>query len=282
MISAGDHSEHVLNKALLLLAPAITIVVASEFIVVGLLPLVSQDLRLPLAKAAELAGWWAFSAAVAGPFVTLLANRMAPRVTLIATLLLFALGNAVVALTADFNTMLVARVLQGAVLPAFVSVGASVVTRLAPPSEQGKKLARANIGFVLGVILALPASVALAQVGNWRLPFILLSVASLPMAMLVALFFPRLAEDRKIAIGGQLGLLQQPISSRISASPFCSSRQCLLPIPISVHGWNSRLASPLGTLRLCFSCMVRPALPATLSQDGLRMVRQSAQPLLPW
>ncbi|MBX5153963.1 MFS transporter [Rhizobium sp. NLR10a] len=61
-------------------APAITIVVASEFIVVGLLPLVSQDLRIPLAKEGELAGWWAFSAAVAGPFVTLLASWMAPRV----------------------------------------------------------------------------------------------------------------------------------------------------------------------------------------------------------
>ncbi|MBX5041210.1 MFS transporter [Rhizobium lentis] len=211
MISAGDRPEHLLNRALLLLAPAITIVVASEFIVVGLLPLVSQDLRIPLAKAGELAGWWAFSAAVAGPFVTLLASRMAPRVTLIATLLLFTLGNAVVAFTYDFNIMLAARAVQGAMLPAFVSVGASVVTRLAHPSEQGKKLARANIGFVLGVILALPASVVLAQGGAWRLPFIVLAVASLPMALLVALFFPRLTENKTAGIGGQLGLLRQPL-----------------------------------------------------------------------
>jgi len=65
--AAGDRPEQTLNKALWLMAPTTTIVVAAEFIVVGLLPLVAQDLRIPLAQAGALAGWFAFSAAVAGP-----------------------------------------------------------------------------------------------------------------------------------------------------------------------------------------------------------------------
>ena len=67
MTAAGDRPEQALNKALWLMAPTTTIVVAAEFIVVGLLPLVAQDLRIPLAQAGALAGWFAFSAAVAGP-----------------------------------------------------------------------------------------------------------------------------------------------------------------------------------------------------------------------
>ena len=107
--------------------------------------------------------------------------------------------------------MLLARVLQGAALPVFISVGASVVTRLAPASEHGKGLARANIGFVLGVLLALPTGVALAQGGDWRLPFFVLAAASLLIAALIACLFPAVPEERPASIGDQLGLLRQPL-----------------------------------------------------------------------
>lgn len=211
MRPAGDRPDTALNTALWLLAAAITVVAAAEFIVVGLLPLVARDLRIPLAQAGALASWFAFSAAVAGPFVTLLASRLSPRFILIGTLLLFAVGNAAVAFASDFGVMLMARAIQGAALPAFISVGASVVTRLAPPSDQGKGLARANIGFVLGVLLALPAGVALAQGGHWRMPFLVLAAASLPLAALVARLFPTIPRGGAAGLGDQIGLLRQPV-----------------------------------------------------------------------
>ncbi|WP_186210260.1 MFS transporter [Burkholderia gladioli] len=210
MTISGFHSEKVLGRALNLLAPTVTIVVAAEFIIVGLLPLIAHELHIPLAQAGGLAGWFAFSAAVAGPFVTLVATRLSPRIVLTATLLLFAAGNALMAVAAGFAPMLLARVLQGAALPAFVSVGASVVTQLAPPSTHGRGLARANIGFVLGVLLALPAGVALAQGGNWRVPFVVLAVASLAMVPVVALLFPNIPKGGLAGIGGQLRLLRRP------------------------------------------------------------------------
>lgn len=64
---------------------------------------------------------------------------------------------------------------------------------------------------MLGVLLALPAGVALAQVGNWRLPFIILSIASLLLAPLLALLFPKLPAAKPAGLVGQLGLLRQPL-----------------------------------------------------------------------
>lgn len=211
MTADSASRKTVLNRLLLLLAPAITIVVASEFIVVGLLPLISQDMQLPLAKAGELAGWWAFSAAVAGPVITLATSRWSPRSMLMAMLALFAIGNAAIAVSTSFPVMLAARIVQGAMLPAFVSVGAAAVTALASPAERGKGLARANIGFVVGVLLALPAGVALAQGGNWRLSFLVLAVATLPMAALIARFFPALPRHEAIAVSSQISLLRRPL-----------------------------------------------------------------------
>ncbi|TWB58750.1 MFS transporter [Bradyrhizobium sacchari] len=210
MTPTSDRPEETLSRALLLLAPTVTVVVAAEFIVVGLLPLVARDLNIPLVRAGELAGWFAFSAAVAGPFVTLMARHLMPRFILTATLLLYGACNTLVAIGSDVNQMLIARIMQGAALPAFISVGASLVTALAPAAERGNALARANLGFVLGVLLALPAGIALAQGGNWRLPFLVLAAISLLLAPLVALRFPRIPATSSGGIGGQLRLLRQP------------------------------------------------------------------------
>lgn len=202
--------DAVLRHALWLLAPAITLVVASEFVVVGLLPLVAGELGVSLAEAGRLTGLFAVSAAVAGPGLTLLASRWPPRHVMAATLLLFALGNAVMAWASDFSLLLMARIAQGAVLPAFISVGAAVVTALAPPERRGRALANANLGFVLGVLLALPAGAALAQWGSWRLPFMLLTVGSLVAAVVIGRSFPVGRPADAPCVAEQLALLRRP------------------------------------------------------------------------
>lgn len=203
--------EAVLRQVLWLLAPAITLVVASEFVVVGLLPLVAAELGISLAEAGRLTGLFALSAAVLGPGLALLASRWPPRHVMAATLLLFALGNAVMAWVSDFTVLLMARIAQGAMLPAFISVGAAVVTALASPGRRGRALANANIGFVLGVLLALPVGAALAQWGSWRSPFMLLTAGSLAVATVIWRGFPvgRCAGAPRVA--EQLVLLRRPV-----------------------------------------------------------------------
>lgn len=208
MTPAGNRPDAALQRVLWLLAPAIALVVGSEFIVVGLLHRMAADLDLPLATAGQLTALFALAAAVAGPFVTLGAGRYAPRRVLIAGLVLFAIGNAVLAATSSFALMLLARIAQGAVLPAFISVGAAEVARLAPPDARGRALARANLGFVLGVLIALPAGIALAEGMNWRLPFIVLAVAPVLMAVAIAGLFPRADAHVAPAAANQLGLLR--------------------------------------------------------------------------
>lgn len=208
MTPAGNRPDAALQRVLWLLAPAIALVVGSEFIVVGLLHRMAADLDLPLATAGQLTALFALAAAVAGPFVTLGAGRYAPRRVLIAGLVLFAIGNAVLAATSSFALMLLARIAQGAVLPAFISVGAAEVARLAPPDARGRALARANLGFVLGVLIALPAGIALAEGMNWRLPFIVLAVAPVLMAVAIAGSFPRADAHVAPAAANQLGLLR--------------------------------------------------------------------------
>ncbi|WP_395308675.1 MFS transporter [Mycobacterium sp. AMU20-3851] len=191
MTRVGADADRDLRRVLLLLAPAIMLVVATEFIVVGLLPPIAADFTLPLSAAGQLTAVFAIAAAVAGPFVTLAVSRVPAPTLLTAVLVLFGMGNGVIAVAADFTLVLVMRAIQGAFLPALIGVGTAEVLRHTPAGTRGRALARANLGFVLGVLIALPAGIALAQGGQWRLSFVVLAVVSLPVAAAVAILFPR-------------------------------------------------------------------------------------------
>jgi predicted MFS family arabinose efflux permease len=208
---ADAEADRALHRVLLLLAPAITLVVATEFIVVGLLPAIASDLNVPLSTVGQLTAAFAISAAVLGPFVTLLVSRLPPRALLAGVIVLYAAGNGVIALADDVAPMLVTRAVQGAFLPVFLGVGTAGVLGLAPAASRGRALAQANLGFVIGVLLALPAGIALAQDGNWRLPFAVLAIVALPVAVAVGLLFPSGRHDQPPPrISSQLGLLRRP------------------------------------------------------------------------
>jgi MFS transporter, DHA1 family, inner membrane transport protein len=213
--SADADADQVLRRVFVLLAPAIALVVATEFIVVGLLPSIATDLGVPLSIAGRLTAVFAIAAAVAGPVVTLVVSRVPPRALLAGVLVVYAAGNGVVALAGDITPMLLARAVQGALLPPFVGLGTAEVLRLAPAASRGRALAKANLGFVLGVLLALPAGIALAQGGDWRLSFVALAIAPLPVALATGLLLPHSRRTHHgpppPGPGGQLALLRRPL-----------------------------------------------------------------------
>ncbi|WP_129790503.1 MFS transporter [Sphingosinicella sp. CPCC 101087] len=200
-----------LGRALWLLAIGGAVIVATEFIVVGLLPILSRDLGLELAETAHLVGAFALSAAVAGPLCMLALAGQPPRRLLAGTLLLFAAGNIASILVPDFMVLIAIRIVQGAALPVFLGAGARVVTALAPPGRSGRALALANLGFAIGLVLAMPAGVALVGSGAWAPAFAVLALLALATAGLVVVGFPAVGRSSAPSIREQLGLLARPL-----------------------------------------------------------------------
>jgi predicted MFS family arabinose efflux permease len=204
-------TERALRRVLILLTVASTIVVATEFIVAGLLPVLARDLQIGLAEAGHLVGAFALSAAVVGPWLTLAATRAPPRAVLAFSLLSFAGGNVVAVIAPSYGVLLTVRVVQGALLPVFISVGAAAVSALAPPERRGRALALANTGFVIGTIVAVPAGVALAAGAVWWPAFLALALLAFVAAGLMATSFPRVSVGRDRTIKQQAVLLLQPL-----------------------------------------------------------------------
>ncbi|MGF1622317.1 MAG: MFS transporter [Rhodomicrobiaceae bacterium] len=167
-------------------ALATAAIVTTEFIVIGLLPLLAGDFGVTLGQAAWLVSTFAISAAVAGPAVTLVAGRWPPRAFLTLSAILFGLCNLIAAIFPSFTVLLVMRAIQGSLLTPFVSIASASAAAGAGERRAGQAIGQVNMGTVIGVVVVVPAMVSLAEMAGWQAAHAVLGAFTILAAAMVA------------------------------------------------------------------------------------------------
>ncbi|HEV2676561.1 MAG TPA: MFS transporter [Aliidongia sp.] len=159
-----------------ILAFGATVVVASEFIVIGLAPPMAQSFALTL----EQAGWFvtsfALGSAMLGPFAALAARSLRADRAMLGALLPFSAAM-LVPLFGQAWCFCLLRVVQGAALPLFISVAGDTLGRVW--GNDARATARLYLGVVFGSMFAAPAGAALADLVGWQPCFELLGAVTL-------------------------------------------------------------------------------------------------------
>jgi predicted MFS family arabinose efflux permease len=194
-----------------MVAFATAVVVTTEFIVVGLLPEMARDLDVSVVEAGRFVSWFALASALLGPPLTIVASRMEPRRVVALGLWAFALGNFAAALAPGYALILAVRVVQGAALPALVSVGSVAIARLAGPGQEGRAVALVYLGVVVALVLAVPGGVVLAEHGGWRTSFLCLALLAAIAAAILGAAFPRLGTSGPASIAAQARIMRRPM-----------------------------------------------------------------------
>lgn len=200
-----------LVAASVMLAFATGVVVTTEFVVVGLMPEMARDLGVTVAAAGWFVTWFALGSALFGPPLTVVASRLSPRVVLVATLLVFSLGNLLVTLAPSYAAIVAVRIAQGATLPVLVSIGSASIARMAAPGRQGKAVGIVYLGVAIALVAAVPGGVALADVSGWALSFAILSILALLGALVLGTSFPRVEFPAPVLMKAQAAILRQPL-----------------------------------------------------------------------
>ncbi|MCJ8338752.1 MAG: MFS transporter [Pseudomonadales bacterium] len=185
--AAQDSTANTL--AISLLAFTMFVIVTSEFTVVGLLPVMATDLNVGLSGAGWFISCFALGASLLGPPVTMLVARYQSVKFLVAGSVFFAAGNLLIAITPSFYTVIVTRVLQGALLPAMISIAALEATRLAGVGREGWAISRVNLGVAATTIVGVPLSTFVADKLGWSMSFAGLALLGLICAVAIALWF---------------------------------------------------------------------------------------------
>lgn len=175
-----------------LLAVAGFMVVTTEFILVGILPLVARDLDIGIAAAGSLVTLFAFTVALAGPPLTALLAGYERRSLFTAILLLFAAANLLAAAAPNLAVLAIARILPALGLPVFWSLATVTVAERAAPEASGAAVARLFVGISLASVAGLPLGTLIADLVGWRIMFAVFAVASLLTAIALRVALPRL------------------------------------------------------------------------------------------
>ena len=180
----------------------------TEFIIMGLLTQVSQDLGISIPTAGTLISGYAFGVAVGAPVLTLATRRWPRKQLLLGLMLIFIAGNVAAVFAPNYASLMAARVLTSLTHGTFFGVGAVVATSLVAKDKQASAIALMFSGLTLATLLGVPAGTWIGQHLGWRMAFAAVAVVGVVALAILAAFVPsHLKQPAPVALRDELSIL---------------------------------------------------------------------------
>ncbi len=251
---AADQGLRPHLPALLSLAAASCLAVTTEMLPVGLLPSMGKAFGVADSVTGLLVTLYAVMVATLAVPLTIATRRFGRKPLLLATLLCYAVSNAMVAVAPVFAVVAVGRTIGGITHALFFSLCIGYAPRLVSAGYVGRALAIATGGASAGFVLGVPLSTSLGTAVGWRASFAVLAVASAATLILVARLLPAIPNVPPRETGTGRGRIR--LAAVIASNALTYLGQFTLYTFISVMllsaGLRATLVGPL--LLICGAC----------------------------
>ena len=143
----------------------------TEFVIVGLLPVIAKDLSVSIPSAGLLVSFYAIGVAIGAPILTALTARIPRKQLLIGLMLLFIAGNTLAAFSQGYYLLIAARMLTGFAHGVFFSVGATIAAAIVAPDKRASAIALMFAGLTIAMVTGVPLGTFIGQQLGWRATF---------------------------------------------------------------------------------------------------------------
>ncbi|AZS71512.1 MFS transporter [Streptomyces lydicus] len=245
--------------ALLALAISAFGIGTTEFVMMGLLPNVADDLGTSVPTAGYLVSAYALGVVIGAPLLTALGSRIPRKRMLVWLMAVFTVGNLASALAPTFGLLIAGRLLAGLPHGAFFGVGAVVAARLVREGRQARAVATMFLGLTIANIIGVPAATLLGQQLGWRATFLIVAAIGLVAMASLARLVPPLPADERTGLGRELRAL--------------GNRQVLLGLLTTVFGFAGIFAvySYLASMMTEVTGFAESSVPVVLALFGIGM-----------
>ncbi|CAO3445223.1 MFS transporter [Azospirillum largimobile] len=197
--------------ALLALAISAYAIGTTEFVVVGLLPTVANDLGVSLPLAGMVVSVYALGVTFGAPVLTALTGRFRRKPLLLGLMGVFVAGNLLAGVSPNYETLLVARVLSAFAHGVFFSVGSTIAADLVPEDKRASAIAMMFSGLTIAIVTGVPLGTWIGQTFGWRATFLAVSALGVIGGLGVAALVPaRLSQPPAAGLGAQVAVLAKP------------------------------------------------------------------------
>ncbi|GGD90850.1 MFS transporter [Paenibacillus nasutitermitis] len=158
--------------ALLALAVSAFAIGTTEFISVGLLPLIAEDLHISLTTSGLTVTLYALGVMFGAPILTSLTSRFSRKSLLIGIMIVFIAGNALAASAGGITVLLVARIVSAFAHGLFMSIGATIAADLVPENRRASAISIMFSGLTIATVTGVPLGTFIGQQLGWRVAFV--------------------------------------------------------------------------------------------------------------
>ncbi|KXG08399.1 Inner membrane transport protein YdhP [Anoxybacillus sp. P3H1B] len=158
--------------ALIALAVSAFAIGTTEFISVGLLPLISRDLHVSVSVAGLTVSLYALGVTFGAPILTSLTSSMSRKALLLSIMVVFIIGNSIAARADSITVLLVARVLSAFSHGVFMSIGSTIAASLVAEHRRASAISIMFSGLTVATITGVPFGTFIGQQFGWRFAFL--------------------------------------------------------------------------------------------------------------
>ncbi|WP_323121659.1 MFS transporter [Burkholderia alba] len=224
------------RRALRALASANFAMGSMSYGVVGALPSLAADWRMPAGRAALLMAAFSLTFALGAPVLQMLIGHCRRRSVLVGGLLAMALGTLGCAFAPSFAWLMALRVVAGlgagAVSPVATAIGAGLVSA----ERQGRALAIVFVGVTLSSVISAPLAAWIAHGFGWRWVFGLLAALALGSAAWILMCVDDRSRGERMRPAGLVRLLMRPATAAglavvvLQTAAFFATYTLILPL----------------------------------------------------
>ncbi|MDU3573760.1 MAG: MFS transporter [Serratia marcescens] len=162
--------------ALLALTISAFAIGTTEFVIVGLIPTIAEQLGVTVPSAGLLVTIYALGVAIGAPVLTALTSRIPRKRLLVGLMVLFTLGNLLAWQSPSYESLVIARLLTGLAHGVFFSIGSTIATSLVAKEKAASAIAIMFGGLTVALVTGVPLGTFIGQQFGWRETFLAVSL----------------------------------------------------------------------------------------------------------
>lgn len=194
--------------ALLALAISAFAIGTTEFISVGLLPLISDDLHIPVTTAGLTVSLYALGVTFGAPILTSLTSSMSRKTLLLWIMIIFIAGNTMAASASSMGILLAARVISAFSHGVFMSIGSTIAADLVPENKRASAISIMFTGLTVATVTGVPFGTLIGQQLGWRFAFMVIIAVGIIAGIANGILVPsNLRKGTKTTMRDQLKLV---------------------------------------------------------------------------
>lgn len=199
------------NWILLSLAISAFAIGSTEFISVGIMPLLTKTFGISLSQGGLTVSIYALGIMFGAPILALITNRWDRKKLLIGIMVSFIIGNTLAALAPSFIILLVGRIIAALSHGIFMTIASLIAADVVSPNKRASAIAVMFTGLTVATITGVPIGTFIGNTFGWRLSFFFLVALGLIGLITNIILVPnKLPLPKPTSVKGIWKILKQP------------------------------------------------------------------------